>query len=121
MMNIKLQRAIDRYLGVPLCAFASLLERLRAWRAVPQRPVSPPRRVVVILLSEMGSLVLAQPMFALLRTRYPAASLHVLLFGKNREVLDLMASVPPENVIAIDDRSLGGLLRTLLAAIRSLR
>jgi ADP-heptose:LPS heptosyltransferase len=75
----------------------------------------------VILLSEMGSLVLAQPMFALLRARYPEASLHVLLFGKNREVLDLMASVPPENVIAIDDRSLGGLLRTLLAAIRRLR
>lgn len=121
MMNIKLQRAIDRYLGVPLCAFASLLERLRAWRAAPQRPVSPPQRIVVILLSEMGSLVLAQPMFALLRARYPAASLHVLLFGKNREVLDLMASVPPENVIAIDDRSLGGLLRTLLAAVRSLR
>jgi hypothetical protein len=36
MMNIKLQRTIDRYLGVPLCAFASLLERLRAWRAATQ-------------------------------------------------------------------------------------
>ena len=92
-MNVDLQRAIDRYLGVPLCALASLLERV-----LPRRtPPSLPRRIVVILLSEMGSLVLAQPMFALLRARYPEASLHVLLFGKNREVLDLMASVPLKN------------------------
>ena len=32
-----------------------------------------------------------------------------------------MASVPPENVIVIDDRSLGGLVRTLFAALRTLR
>ncbi len=116
-MNVDLQRAIDRYVGVPLCALASMLERVLQRRTPPLLP----RRIVVILLSEMGSLVLAQPMFALLRDRYPGASLHVLLFGKNREVLDLMASVPPENVITIDDRSLGGLLRTLFAAIRTLR
>ncbi len=119
-MNVHLQRAIDRYVGVPLCALASLIESLRGRRSTPQLPPSP-RRIVVILLSEMGSLVLAQPMFALLRTRYPQASLHVLLFGKNREVLDLMASVPTENVIAIDDRSVSGLVRTLFAAMRTLR
>ncbi len=116
-MKIDLQRAIDRYVGVPLCAAASLVDRL-----LPRRAMSPsPRRIVVILLSEMGSLVLAQPMFALLRARYPDASVHVMVFGKNREVLDLMATVPPENVIAIDDRSLGRLVRTLFAAIRALR
>lgn len=116
-MNIDLQRAIDRYVGVPLCAFASLIERVLPRRA----PAPSPRRIVVILLSEMGSLVLAQPMFALLRARYPEAALHVLLFGKNRAVLELMGSVAPENIIAIDDRSLGGLMRTLVAAIRTLR
>jgi len=116
-MNIDFQRAIDRSVGVPLCALASLLDRVLPRRAPP----SSPRRIVVILLSEMGSLVLAQPMFALLRARYPDASVHVMLFAKNREALDLMATVPPENVIAIDDRSLGGLVRTLFAAIRALR
>lgn len=116
-MNIDFQRTVDRYVGVPLCALASLLDRVLPRRA----PAPSPRRIVVILLSEMGSLVLAQPMFAALRARYPDASLHVMLFGKNREALDLMASVPPENVIVIDDRSLGGLVRTLLAALRTLR
>ena len=116
-MNIDFQRTVDRYVGVPLCAFASLLDRVLPRRA----PAPSPRRIVVILLSEMGSLVLAQPMFAALHARYPDASLHVMLFGKNREALDLMASVPPENVIVIDDRSLGGLVRTLFAALRTLR
>jgi ADP-heptose:LPS heptosyltransferase len=116
-MNIDFQRAIDRYVGVPLCAVASLLDRVLPRRAPPPSP----RRIVVILLSEMGSLVLAQPMFALLRARYPDAAVHVMLFGKNREVLDLMATVPPENVIAVDDGSIGGLVRTLFAAIRTMR
>lgn len=116
-MNIHLQRAIDRYVGVPLCAAASLVTRLLGRRAV-QRPL---RSIVVILLSEMGSLVLAQPMFALLRARYPDASVYVMLFGKNRQILDLMGTVPPENVITIDDRSLAGLARTLGQAIRQVR
>jgi ADP-heptose:LPS heptosyltransferase len=116
-MNVDFQRAVDRYVGVPLCALASLLDRV-----LPRRKAPPsPRSIVVILLSEMGSLVLAQPMFAALRARYPDASLHVMLFGKNREALDLMASVPPENVIVVDDRSLGGLARTLFTAVRTLR
>ncbi len=116
-MNVDLQRAIDRWAGVPLCALASLADRLLPRRRAPEAP----RTIVVILLSEMGSLVLAQPMFALLKARYPGASIHVMLFGKNREVLDLMGSIPPENVIAVDDRSLGGLVRTLASAIRTLR
>jgi ADP-heptose:LPS heptosyltransferase len=114
-MNVDLQRAIDRWAGVPLCAIASVLDRV-----LPRRRRGEVRRIVVILLSEMGSLVLAQPMFARLAQRHPGASIHVMLFGKNREVLDVMGSVPAANVIAIDDRSLAGLARTMVAAIREL-
>jgi ADP-heptose:LPS heptosyltransferase len=115
-MNVDFQRAVDRWVGVPLCAIASVLDRVLPRRA----PGGPVRSIVVILLSEMGSLVLAQPMFARLAQRYPGASIHVMLFGRNRDVLDVMESVPLANVIAIDDRSLGGLLRTMLAAVRTL-
>ncbi|MFN0305392.1 MAG: glycosyltransferase family 9 protein [Burkholderiales bacterium] len=123
-MNISLQRLIDRYAGIPLCALVSVVDRwlvqpLR--RTVPRAAPMVPQRILVILLSEMGSLVLAQPMFAALRARYPGASLHVMLFGKNREVLDLLGVVPPENVIAIDDRSLGPFIRSMLGAMRAAR
>lgn len=116
-MNIQFQRAVDRWVGVPVCALLSWLERLRPSRA----PAATPRRILVILLSEMGSLVLGHSMFATLRQRYPQAELHVLLFAKNREVLDLMGVVPPENVITIRDKGLSQFVGDILRAITRLR
>lgn len=116
-MKIDAQRAIDRWAGVPICALLSLAERL-----LPRRtPAVPPRNVLVVLLSEMGSLVLAQPMFARLKDRYPGVALHILLLGKNREVVEMLGVVPPENIVAIDDGSLASFARDSLAALRRLR
>jgi len=105
---------------VPICALLSLIERVRRTFSSDARHKAP-GRILVILLSEMGSLVLARPMFAQLRQRYPDASLHILLFGKNREVLDLLGVMPPENVITINDKSLGGFVLDSLKAIRTMR
>ena len=116
-MNIKFQRAVDRYAGVPICALLSLLNRFRGKAAVTM----PPRRILIILLSEMGSLVLAHPMLARLKQRYPGATIHVLQFAKNREVLDLLGVIPAENVLTLDDGSLGGLVKDSIRAIRTLR
>lgn len=116
-MNVKLQRAVDRYVGVPVCALLSLVDRLRGKADV----TTPPRRILVILLSEMGSLVLAHPMFARLARQYPDADLHVLLFAKNREVLDLLGVIPEANVLTLDDGSFGSLAKDSLKAIRTLR
>ena len=76
---------------------------------------------MVILLSEMGSLVLAHDMFARLKQRYPDAELHALLFGKNREILDLMQVMNPANVHTVDDHSLTALLASLWKVIKALR
>jgi lipopolysaccharide heptosyltransferase II len=116
-MNLNFQRAVDRYAGVPICVLLSLLDRFCS-----KAPVSaPPRKILVILLSEMGSLVLAHPMFIRLKQKYPEASIYVLQFAKNREVLDLLGVIPEENVLTLDDGSLGGLVRDFLRAIRTLR
>ena len=120
-MNINVQRWIDRWVGIPLCAVVSLVDALaKPFRSSTQADQKP-RAIVVILLSEMGSLVLAHDMFARLKTRYPDAQLHALLFGKNREILDLMGVVKPEHVHTVDDSSLTALLASLLKAIRDLR
>jgi ADP-heptose:LPS heptosyltransferase len=120
-LNINFQRAVDRIAGVPICALLSGYDRFR--RFLFGAPITPaqPKRILIILLSEMGSLVLAQPMFAKLKQQYPDASLHMLMFAKNREVLDLMAVMPKENVITISDKSLRGLLTDMLSAIRVMR
>jgi lipopolysaccharide heptosyltransferase II len=119
-MNIAFQRAVDRYVGVPLCALFSLADRLSG--SAPA--VVPPRRILVILLSEMGSLVLAHAMFSRLKHKYPGASIHALVFAKNREVLDLLNVIPPEHVLTVSDRSLDQFATDsfkLLRAMRALR
>jgi hypothetical protein len=114
-MNINFQRAVDRYMGVPVCALLSLVNRV-----VSNEPDgAPPKNIMVILLSEMGSLVLAHPMFMRLKQQYPEAQIHVLMFAKNREVLDLLDVVPREHVLTLDDSSLKGLVRDSLKAISS--
>ena len=119
-MNINLQRWIDRWAGIPLCAAVSGVDALmQRFRPTPARQA--PRAIVVILLSEMGSLVLANDMFARLKSRYPDAALHALLFRKNREILDLMQVMDPANVHTVDDKSLFGLLSSLWRAIQALR
>ena len=120
-MNIDFQRWIDRWVGIPLCAAVSAVDGVaRAFRP-KDASSAPPRAIVVILLSEMGSLVLAHDMFARLKARYPEAELHALLFGKNREILDLLGVVKYQNVHTIDDCSLAALLSSLWRAIVSLR
>ena len=116
-MNIKFQRAVDRYAGVPICALLSLVNRV-----LSSKPDGgPPKNILVILLSEMGSLVLAQPMFMRLKQQYPDAQIHALMFAKNREVLDLLGVIPRENVLTLDDSSLKGLVGDSLRAIRMMR
>jgi ADP-heptose:LPS heptosyltransferase len=120
-VNINLQRFVDRWAGIPLCAAVSGAEALmRKFRPAPVHEKAP-RAIVVILLSEMGSLVLANDMFARLKARYPDAALHALLFKKNREILDLMQVMDPANVHTVDDRSLTSLLSSLWSAIKALR
>ena len=116
-MNVRLYRWIDQWFGPPICAVLSAFRRI-----VPRRvKAAPPRKILVILLSEMGSLVLASPMFDYLKQRYPGASLHLLQFRRNREAVDLLGVVPSENVITLDDRSFSSLIRSAFQVLRTLR
>jgi ADP-heptose:LPS heptosyltransferase len=116
-VNIDYLRRLDRWAGVPLCRLLSLIPGSGA----PPQGVPPVRRILVIMLSEMGSLVLAAPMFRELRKKFPNAALHALLFERNRELLDLLDVVPPGNIITIDDATAGSFLRGSLKAVRSMR
>lgn len=102
---------------MPICALFSLIDGLLP----TARPQVPPRRILVILLSEMGSLVLAHAMFTRLKRKYPGASIHALVFTKNREVLDLLGVMPPENVLTVSDKSLTELAGDALAVVRAMR
>jgi ADP-heptose:LPS heptosyltransferase len=119
-MDVRFQKMVDRWAGIPLCAALSLWHAIGRLRSGGM-PAPPPRRILVILLSEMGSLVLAEPMFRRLRERHPAAEIHMMLFKRNRQLLDLLRVVDPASVITIRDDSLSNLLGDLWAAIKRMR
>lgn len=116
-MNIDIQRKIDRYVGALICRFFSLFSR-NSQRLQAPRPVE---GVLVILLSEMGSLVLGYPMFREIKRKYPDAALYGLLFKKNREILDLLDVTAPENILTIDDKSPWSLIRDCLQVLIRMR
>ena len=113
-MDAGVQRKIDQAVGPLICRMLSLFSGGRA-------PSEPPKRILIILLSEMGSLVLGCSMFRRIREKYPQASIHAMVFEKNREILDSLEVIPPENVMTLGDASLGGLVSDSLAAIRQMR
>jgi len=105
IMNIELQRKIDRVLGKAICRLLSLLPQKKDKAGI----TSSSPKILIILLSEMGSLVLAHPMFAFLKKKYPGAEISVLVFKKNRECLETLKLVPERNILTVDGDSLRGL------------
>ena len=116
-MRIDFQRRVDRFVGAPLCRVLSFLPGARD----EARDAPPPRKILVILLSEMGSLVLAQPMFHRIRQKYPEASVYAMVFRKNKEVLHLLEAIPEENVLTLRNDSLPHLMADALGSVRALR
>ncbi len=123
-MNINTQRMVDRYAGQMLCAALSLIHSFRPKETLREATADmafKPRAIAILMLSEMGSMVLAQPMIGYLKERYPAADLHVVQLGKNQEIVRLLGFAKPEHMHAIDDSSLMNLVASLYGVIRDLR
>ncbi len=116
-MDVNLQRKVDQMAGPFLCRLLSLFPLKN--RAASNK--SKPNRILIILLSEMGSLVLAQPMINRIKKKYPKASLYILLFQQNREVVELFNAFPSKNILTISNRSFFSFVSDSIKAIFNLR
>ena len=114
-MNVDTMRRIDRLAGVPLCAVATFLLRLRDLvRPREQRPV---RKILFVELSEMGTTILAEPAMRKARERF-SAELFFVIFARNVGSLQLLGTFPPDNIFTLSDRSIFALARDALAFLR---
>lgn len=120
-MKLQTQRFIDRWVGQLLCAGVSAWVRLTGLWSTPAQLDRAPKHILVILLSEMGSIVLAGPMFAALRRNYPGAAIHILQLKKNQEVSKLLQLTQPECMHCLDDSSGGSLVRDILKVSLAMR
>jgi ADP-heptose:LPS heptosyltransferase len=113
-ITIDAMRGIDRWVGVPLCALATMV--LKAWWLLRRASPAPPplRRVLFIELSEMGSAVLADPAMRRVRER-AGVQLYFVIFAQNADSLALTATIPPGNVFTLRTTSLWRLIADTLA------
>ena len=112
-ISVNTMRAIDHWVGVPLCAivspFIALVDRIRS---IFLPKLDAPKKLLFIELSEMGSAILVDP--AMRNAQARGAELFFLIFKSNRASLSLLNTVKPENVFTIDPSSLGGLIKDTL-------
>jgi len=99
-------RKVDYFAGIPLCLLATLLVRLAGLFRSSRTP--PPRRVLFIELSEMGSAVLVDPAMKKMR-REAGAELYFAIFAGNAPSLRLLGTVPAANVFTIREQGLAPL------------
>jgi ADP-heptose:LPS heptosyltransferase len=111
-MKVDTMRWIDRWAGMPLCALATALLKMRSWlRPIPARST---RRVLFIELSEMGSTILADPAMRKARARLNA-ELYFVIFAQNAGALDMTHTISSANVFTIRNTSLWHLAIDTLA------
>lgn len=101
-MKIDLMRKVDCFAGIPLCWVATLFTRL-AGLLTGQKP-HPPKKVLFIELSEMGSAILADPAMRKMQ-KAGNAELYFLIFRSNAASLRLLDTVPESNVFTIREDS----------------
>jgi ADP-heptose:LPS heptosyltransferase len=112
-ISVNTMRAIDHWVGVPLCAIISpLIVAIDGVKNIFSRDNSTPKKLLFIELSEMGSAILVDP--AMRNAQARGAELFFLIFKSNRASLTLLNTVKPENIFTIDSSSLGGLIKDTL-------
>lgn len=116
-MNLSFQRKVDHIVGIFICWIFSLFSRENRDLLTKISP----QKILIILLSEMGSLVLAHPMFEHIKAKYHKASIYVLVFEQNKEILELMEVVPSNNIITVSNASLTRMVGSSLRALMRLR
>ena len=112
-ISVNTMRAIDHWVGVPLCAIASpLVALMDNVKNIFSRGPQTPKKLLFIELSEMGSAILVDP--AMRNAQARGTELFFLIFKSNRASLTLLNTVKPENIFTIDSSSLGGLIKDTL-------
>ena len=102
-MNIDLMRKVDYFAGVPLCALATPFVKLAS--LFSGQAMQPPRKVLFIELSEMGSAILVDPAMRKMQTA-ANAELFFVIFKGNAASLRLLGTVPVANVFTIRENNL---------------
>lgn len=107
-MNVDLMRKLDHHLGIPLTFLGTLLLKTAHWIRKPK--TTPPKNILFVELSEMGSTILADPAMKHAQKHFDA-QLFFVIFSKNKPSLDLLNTIPQDHIFTLCEDSLWTLMR----------
>lgn len=85
MIAFNTARRIDRKIGKPLCSIASLVRRFRGKKTVSNERI---RKVLIIKMWGLGTIVLASPVFANLKRNCPDCEIYFVTLLQNRDMYE---------------------------------
>lgn len=101
-MKVDTMRKIDYWAGVPLTFLATGI--IKFCGLFKKRPDTV-KKILFIELSEMGSTILVDPAMRKAANHFQA-QLYFLIFKKNKPSLDILKTVPEENIFTLREDSL---------------
>ncbi|MEO6490012.1 MAG: hypothetical protein ABIO04_08750, partial [Ferruginibacter sp.] len=108
-MKVSTMRSIDKWAGIPVCFIISpfrwLFDLLRS--AKKNKPDI--RRTLFIELSEMGSAIIVDPAMRKLQNE-GKAELYFAIFKKNYKSLEILQTVPENNIFKMNADNFGSLI-----------
>ena len=113
-MKIHFTKIVDLYLGGLICFLLSVFSPRRAGR-VP----GDIKRILVIKILGLGSIIVMTPMLRSLRKRYPGAEVDFLTRKEHRALIDLYRLA--DSVYSVDMDTFPRFLRSSLSAVGKLR
>lgn len=111
---------VDYFLGIPLCFLATLWISLkRLLSPSPELPLA--RKILFIELSEMGSAIIAYQALLEASQQVGRENIYFLIFESNKESVEILNLLPPENIITIKSDSLLNFAISSLSTVIKLR
>ena len=114
-------RFLDYWLGVPACTVLTLLRGLPSFAATAGRPLAPPAKILFLKFIEQGATVLAQDAIRRATAAVGRDHVYFCVFESNRAILDVLDTVPSQNIISIRDKRLATFLLDFLGAVMTVR
>ncbi|BBP42781.1 glycosyltransferase family 9 protein [Thiosulfativibrio zosterae] len=107
-MNVDLMRKVDHHLGIPLTFIGTFLIKLGDW--MQGKKPSQPKNILFVELSEMGSTIIADPAMKRAQRTFDA-ELFFVIFSKNKPSLDLLNTIPQNNIFTLCEDNIFTLIR----------
>src|SRR3989344_6519616 len=112
MIQPDTMRKVDYWIGIPICFVITIWYQLqRLFGLKNPKYNEKPKNVLFIELAEMGSTVLAYPAIKKLKSMYPSANVHFLLFKHIDASMEILNAIPKENVLTIEVKNIFTLIR----------